>query len=146
MSTTHHWVFISHASDTNRKAIGLAMGLEMLGIDAWIAGIDLRGGDEWLSEIVRVIDDSPALVVILSPGANASAWVEREVALAVEREVRVIPVRFDWTEPEGGLALALAGLERIDLSGRSYQADADRIAEAFRGRPVYPPGLLRHKG
>src|SRR5574341_746003 len=85
-------IFISYS----RKDIGfvrkLAEDLEKAGYDVWWDLSDLRGGDDWLRVIPAAIESSAYILVVLSPNAIASEWVEKEYHQALGSGKRIIPI------------------------------------------------------
>lgn len=80
-------VFISHSSKDKNFVRRLSSDLRAAGHDAWLDEWELRVGDC----IVRAVGDALAhadfVVVVLSPNAVDSGWVEREWAPSYMREI-----------------------------------------------------------
>ena len=49
-------------------------------------------GDRWWQTIVRAIEASAAVVVVMTPEAERSRWVEREVLLAEREGKPIVPL------------------------------------------------------
>lgn len=82
-------IFISHSSmdaDCGRKVCGL---LEQAGHHCFIAPRDIPAGREYAGEIMRGIEDSDVLVLLLSNHSNQSPHVLREVEHAVSKSVPI---------------------------------------------------------
>ncbi|MEZ4668694.1 MAG: SUMF1/EgtB/PvdO family nonheme iron enzyme [Anaerolineae bacterium] len=75
-------VFISYSTQNSQYAKLLADKLRQEGFDVWIDNSKLRSSDNWWESIVRALRDCAAVVVIMTPEAKASKWVQREVTLA----------------------------------------------------------------
>jgi len=94
-------VFVSHSHLDNAFGLRLIADLRArLGDDnVWydVSG-GLHGGDEWWREIVRQITARDVFLVILSPNALASPFVQREMAMAYQlhmtRNKRLLPIRY----------------------------------------------------
>jgi len=94
-------VFVSHSHKDN------AFGMRLIGdlraklgdSNVWydVSG-GLHGGDEWWREIVRQITARDVFLVILSPNALASPFVQREMAMAYQlhltKQKRLLPIRY----------------------------------------------------
>jgi formylglycine-generating enzyme required for sulfatase activity len=89
ISTRH--VFISYAREDQIYARKLADSLGQHGLETWMDDrIDF--GDRWLLTIVQAIQDSAAFVVVMTPEAEGSEWVERELLLAQREGKPIFPL------------------------------------------------------
>lgn len=77
-------VFISHSHADEATARDLAQALKRHGMDVWHDGA--FGSVEELSEMERGVDESQAVIFLLSPEAAGSAWVERQVRAALRSD------------------------------------------------------------
>lgn len=93
-------IFISHASEDSPIAQNLAAALEAQGINTWLASRDVSIGANYAAEIFQNLVSSDYLLVVLSPNSIESAHVRREVSIAIDRKVPVLPVS---TDPTGEL-------------------------------------------
>lgn len=75
-------VFISYSTQNSDYAYQLAEKLRAEGFDIWIDNRQLRSSDNWWESIVRALRGCAAFIVIMSPEARNSRWVQREVTLA----------------------------------------------------------------
>ena len=88
-------VFISHADTDKTFVRKVVAGLEEAGFEAWDASREILPGDNWADITARALQESEAMVVLLSPDALRSGWVRREIdyALGEQRYAnRLIPV------------------------------------------------------
>jgi len=84
-------VFISYARRDQTYVRNLADDLCKRGFEVWIDDrIDF--GDRWWREIVKAVQNSAAFVVVMSPDAKESEWVEREVLLAQREKKPIFPL------------------------------------------------------
>jgi uncharacterized RDD family membrane protein YckC len=90
-------IFISHASQDGQVAQSLAAALEAQGLRTWLASRDVSIGANYAAEIFQSLVNSDYLLVILSPNSIESAHVRREVSIAIDRKVPVLPVSTDAT-------------------------------------------------
>jgi hypothetical protein len=89
-------VFISYADKERDLARELAHRLAGAGLQVWSADEEIGAGENWAAATQRALDESNALVILLSPDALRSRWVRREIdyALGSPRfEGRVVPVQ-----------------------------------------------------
>lgn len=84
-------VFISYSRVDQAYARQLGQDLRQRGFDVWIDDrIDY--GDRWWHEIVKAIEGCGAVIVIMSPEAESSEWVERELLLAQRSNKPIFPL------------------------------------------------------
>jgi ABC-type branched-subunit amino acid transport system substrate-binding protein len=79
-------VFLSHASQDAAVAVANAVvvALERQGLKCWIAPRHVTPGAFDVDEIVRAIDATKAIALLLSPSAAAFHYVLREVERSAE--------------------------------------------------------------
>ena len=65
--------------------------LEGNGISCWMGSQDILGGSRFTSEITKAIEECRVFVLVLSPRAQDSPWVFRELECAVRKRKVVIP-------------------------------------------------------
>ncbi len=114
-------VFISHAVGEREFAREVAAALSEAGLTPWSMD-DLVPGANALLEMGRALEDSDALVVLLSPEAARSPNLTFEVGYAVGSERfanRVIPVmvrptsEMPWILERFGMISGAAGAKRV---------------------------------
>ena len=76
-------IFLSHSSKDAAIAEQICGQLEKNGIRCFIAPRNIRPGKEYAEEIINGIDESAAVVLLMSKNANSSPHVLREVEHAV---------------------------------------------------------------
>ena len=86
-------IFVSYASPDRDVAFRIVSFLEEQGISCWVAPRDVPPGVEYGQAIINGIEQSSALVLILSDQSNDSAFVRKEVERAVSKTKPVLPVR-----------------------------------------------------
>ena len=106
--------FISHASEDRESAEAICQGLEAAGFRCWIAPRDLRPGEIYLEEIIRGIELSKCLVLVLSNNANQAHMVRDEVERAYNKGKPIFPVRIEEVLPARGLELLVSTAHWID--------------------------------
>src|SRR6516165_5225118 len=88
-----HDVFISYSTKDKPVADAVCASLEGHGIRCWIAPRDIIPGMDWGGSIVEAIESARLMVLVLSASADASPQILREVERAVNKGVRIIPLR-----------------------------------------------------
>lgn len=107
-------VFISHSDEDSEAARRFCDLLEDNGILCWIAPRDVPAAAEYGEAIVSAVEASKVLVLLLSPSSNASRFVMREVSLALDAEIPILPVRLGDVLPSKSLKFFIQGLQRLD--------------------------------
>jgi hypothetical protein len=84
-------VFVSYARTDEAYAGELATHLLAHGVEAWTDAA-ITFGAEWQDAIKEKIDSCAAFVVVMSPAAQQSAWVRREILHAQARGKQIFPL------------------------------------------------------
>src|SRR5262245_47701578 len=92
MSQIQPSVFISYSRKDTDFARRLFDALEASGRDSWIDWEGLRGDVRWWQEIQTNIDAADTFVFIMTPDSLASAVCTLELAHALARSKRIVPV------------------------------------------------------
>ena len=93
-------VFISHVEEDASIALEIARGLEAVGYTTWYYERDSVVGPLYLLQIGQAIEQSRAVVLIISPDSLASNQVTSEVVRAHESGKPFLPVLRDITHPQ----------------------------------------------
>jgi hypothetical protein len=85
-------VFISYSRRQGGGYVeALAAYLDKAGIPVWFDR-DIYTGDRW-DEVIRTkVDSCAALIVVMTPSADSSEWVSRELTRAASQQKRVFPL------------------------------------------------------
>jgi succinate dehydrogenase hydrophobic anchor subunit len=108
-------VFISHASKDQKVARTICSALEGRGLKCWIASRDIGPGENFMEAIVRAIRACKVMVLVFSSAANNSDEIKREIVLAGQNKLVVIPVRVEDVAPSDAFAYQFATRQWIDL-------------------------------
>ena len=159
-----HDVFVSYSTGDKPVADAIVSRLEQAGVRCWVAPRDVIPGQVWAEAIIKAIETSRLMVVVLSGAANQSHQVIREVERAVAKEVVVIPFRIESVEPTGAMAYYLASEHWLDAMTpplESHIAQLVRVAHALldsatttpeptpspaSSAPLVAPGVARIMG
>jgi hypothetical protein len=125
-------VFISYAKEDTQTADAVCGTLEAAGLSCWVAPRDLPPGSTWGKAIVEAIGSADAMVVILSPHANASRHVPREVNQADGLNLPVIPLLVEAVQLSGDLEYLLKNRQWIDAVRPPLEANLASLAEAVQ--------------
>ena len=92
-------IFLSHNSNDKPFVRRLARDLDAHGIQCWIDEAEIKVGDSLIEKIRQGLDSMSYVAVILSPDSINSAWVQKEVDVAMNqeilgRQVKVLPIMY----------------------------------------------------
>lgn len=130
-------VFISHSHTDEKLARRVAAILEETGLDVWDDRREIMPGDNWAAKVAQALQESDAMVVLLTPEALRSSWVRREIEYALGDKAyskRLIPVLVSPQEriPEEDIPWILRHLESIKLDQHDKEEEGIRqIAQAL---------------
>lgn len=125
-------VFISHASRDVEVAGALCKAIEARGLCCWIANRNVDPGDNYQDSIVRAIERSRAMVLVFTQNANNSDEIKKEIALASQHVIPIIPVRIEDVMPVGAFRYELATRQWIDLFS-DWEGAVEKIVGRIRG-------------
>jgi hypothetical protein len=121
-------VFVSHSSKDRKVAGAICSALERRGVACWISSRDIAAGENFQEAIDRAIRTARAMVLVFSQNANSSTEITKELALASQYAVPVIPVRSEDVAPTGAFRYELATRQWIDLF-EDWERAIERITE-----------------
>ncbi len=113
--------FISYASEDRDAAFEVCDRLEEAGLSCWIAPRNVHAGQDYGAEIIRGIEGSNCIVLVLSQRSNKSKYVKAEVERAYSKDKTVFLVRVDDIIPAQHLELFVSSSHWID----AFQGDPD---------------------
>jgi hypothetical protein len=108
-------IFLSHSSLDRKVARLLCESLENRGFGCWIAERDVGPGENFQAAIVHAIRSAKAMVLVFSDNANNSDEIKKEMALAGQSRLIVIPARVEDVTPDAAFAYELAIRQWVDL-------------------------------
>jgi hypothetical protein len=109
-------VFLSYSRDDKSFAVRIGEALREIGHKVWIDTSSIPGGDDWRESIQLGISASKAVIVVLSPDAVASPWVQREISYADSLKKPILPIVHRQCEFPGWYELQFGSVNRIDFS------------------------------
>lgn len=102
-------VVVSYAREDREIAVKLCNQLDAEGVTARIAPREKVLDADFASEMIGMISEANALVVVVSSYSIRSGQVIRELELAKQNQLEILPVHFDDVKPTGSLAYYLSG-------------------------------------
>ena len=109
-----HDVFISYSTKDKPIADAICANLETVGVRCWIAPRDIAPGEDWPNAVTRAIATSLIMVLVFSANSNSSEDVSRELFLAANSKLVIIPFKIENIEPEPGKQYYLARTHWLD--------------------------------
>ena len=88
-------VFISYSHSDSPLAARVSAALRKTGLNVWDPEVHLLPGDNWPAQVGRALEESDAMVVLLTPNSVSSPHVRAEMAYALGSKSysnRLIPV------------------------------------------------------
>ena len=147
-------IFISFASQDIKTASTLCKALESRGFGCWISARDILPGENFQSAIVQAIRRAKIMLLVFTANSNNSQEMTKELALASQQKLIVIPLRVEDVAPNDAFAYEFATRQWIDcfadwefamdqLSQRISNAIAsqDALAAASAPAAVAEPAL-----
>ena len=141
-------IFLSHKAEIKGHVQKLKEGLEVYGVEAFVAHSDIDPGTEWQEEILEALRDMDAFVPILTEGFRDSQWTDQEVGYALARDVPIIPLRVNmdpygfigryqgltcaWREAPQNIIMALMSDPKMVDSFIQAVAECDSLVNANR--------------
>jgi len=90
-------IFISYAWENQTTARHLQQALHAAGAEVFIDYTGIQGGESLPTRISQALDWCDTLILLWSPAAASSHWVELEWTSAVALNRRLIPCKLDET-------------------------------------------------
>jgi hypothetical protein len=120
-------IFISYSWNDRSYVSELAAQLGAAGLSPWMFEHDQLPSVSYLDQLMAVIADARAMLVVLTPASMASTAVTQEVLYALEKRKPILPLL--RAEGDGRVAFLLRPFHWIDARSEAYPVS--RIAEAL---------------
>jgi adenylate cyclase len=125
-------VFISYASQDAAVAQKVCSALEWAGFRCWMAPRDVVPGTLYADGIVRAINESTILVLILSEHSIASPHVGKELERASAKRHPIIALRTDTAPLPPAFEYFLSESQWIEAGTRATDAATAQLVDAVR--------------
>lgn len=122
-----HKIFISYSQSDQKEAKRLVAALRSTDIVGWLDAADIAAGASIPSAIRNALLESSAMVVLLSPSALQSNWVQFEIGAAEALGKKIIPVIISGSLAESGIPEILKDRKVIDARNRPQTVVAEEI-------------------
>ena len=124
-------IFISFASKDLSVAHTVCEALENRGFHCWISSRDIGPGENFQVAIVRAIRLAKAMILIFSGNSNISEEVKKELVLAGQNRLVVIPLRVEDVAPDEAFTYEFATRQWIDAF-HDWEHAIQRVVEQLR--------------
>ncbi len=146
-------VFISYKAEEIDKATEVKLALEGNGISCWMAPVSIPGGSSYAAEITQAIRGAQVFVLILSPKAQESKWVGKEVDMAINEGKLILPFMVEQCELVDDFSFYLTNVQYYEAYANKSRAletmikDIKKVLGIKKEEPkkVAPPKPKRPK-
>jgi hypothetical protein len=124
-------IFLSYSSKDQAIAETVCNALENRGLTCWMSSRDIGPGENFQVSIIRAIRSASVMVMVFSGNSNNSDEVKKEIALAGQHKLLVVPVRVEDVVPAEAFQYELATRQWIDLF-ENWEHAIERLASQIR--------------
>jgi nucleotide-binding universal stress UspA family protein len=131
-------VFISHSHSQTDEPLArkITAALQKAGLEVWDDEVEIFPGENWAEKVAQALRESEAMVVLLTPDALDSKWVDRDIDYALSEKrfrQRLITVLAASPEklPEEKIPGILQRLKIVKLADNGKEEDIKQIAQAL---------------
>jgi hypothetical protein len=135
-------IFISHSSTDKKVSRTICTALENRGLACWISSRDVKPGQNFQEQIVKAIRAAKIMVLVFTASANNSNEIKKELALASQNNLIVIPVRIEDVSPNEAFAYEFATRQWIDLFD-NWESSIARLVELIAAALKEQPSGMR---
>jgi hypothetical protein len=126
-------IFLSYGHQDRSWCEELARYIRGNGFDLWYDE-GITSGSVWLKKLEDELQARDTFIIVLSPDAWISPWVQRELQLALVTQKTIVPIVLHETAI-GGFLLTIQWITAI---GMAPEAAGQRIVEHLRGPALVP--------
>ncbi|MGN0649453.1 MAG: toll/interleukin-1 receptor domain-containing protein [Oscillospiraceae bacterium] len=130
-------VFISFSTKDETVAREICDTLSDNGISAWMCKSKIQAGDRWAAEIPAALESCKLFLLIVSKNSVESENVPKEVNMALERKMRIIPFKIDNCRLKGELYYYISNIHYIQSGfGQAKYTELVDTLKSCLGKPV----------
>ena len=127
-----HDAFISHSSKDKTIADAVCGTLEGKSIRCWIAPRDVPPGTHYGAALDKAIENSKIFILLISKGSNNSDQVIRELEIAADNGIPIIPIRIEDIEPTDAMRYYVKSLHWLDALTPPLERHLEKIAASVQ--------------
>ena len=129
--SVEHVVFVSYAKDDRALADKVVAVLERNGRACWIAHRNIPAGNQsWAGAIVEAIANSRIVIVVVTAKSIASKQVLREVTLADNESIPLLPLCLDRAPLSKDLKYFFASAQRLEAASIPWEQAVQVLNQA----------------
>jgi len=121
-------IFISFASQDRKVASTMCKALESRGFKCWLSSRDILPGENFQVAIVRAIRKAKILLLVFTANSNGSEEMTKELALASQEKLIVVPLRIEDVAPSEAFTYEFATRQWIDFFA-DWELAIDQLSE-----------------
>jgi YVTN family beta-propeller protein len=122
-------IFISYSKRDAEFALQLAADLEDAGHEIWIDR-EIEGGQQWRRTIEKAVQDSVAMIVVISKNSIKSRWVQHEGSVAYGLGKSLYPILLDEIEGENPFVW-MDEIQWVDFANNPYKEGFRQLLEGL---------------
>lgn len=134
-------IFISFASQDRKIASTLCKALESRGFECWISDRDILPGENFQIAIVQAIRRSKIMLLVFTGNSNNSQEMTKELALASQQKLIVIPLRVEDVAPNDAFAYEFATRQWIDCFA-DWEFAMDQLSQRISNAVAIHPATV----
>ncbi|MDM7860941.1 toll/interleukin-1 receptor domain-containing protein [Alteromonas sp. ASW11-36] len=127
-------VFVSHAGKDKELAKDICRTLENKGLVCWIAPRNVIAGNSYPEEILRGIEGSTALLLVLTENTQHSEFVLNEVERAKSYGKMIFTIRFEDVPLPKSMELILSSNHWVDAWEMDYPERLEQIVSGLKNK------------
>jgi hypothetical protein len=127
-----HDAFISHSSKDKTIADAVCGTLEGKNIRCWIAPRDVPPGSHYGAALDKAIENSKIFILLISKGSNNSDQVIRELEIAADNGIPIIPIRIEDIEPTDAMRYYVKSLHWLDALTPPLERHLEKITASVQ--------------
>ena len=139
-------IFLSYSREDNDFVKKLKRDLESHGYSVWIDTDDIHTGADWHSVIGTALQNSKALIAVLTAKYLVSKYCKNELFMASHQKKPIFPIMLetvDFSSKDGaGVLLAVSSLNWTSFTGNdsksSYSKSFTKLLEGLKHEGVLP--------
>ncbi|HEX3871234.1 MAG TPA: TIR domain-containing protein, partial [Pirellulales bacterium] len=126
-----HDIFVSWASADELIAETIVEALRHQGLSCWFSDDSVPPGKDWDEQISLAIEGCRLMLVILSEKSIRSRYVKKEIILALDDGLTIVPLRVADVKLPHEIRLTLAGIQHVDVFP-DVRKHLDKLAKDLR--------------